>query len=66
MRQVSTSLPSATANAAANTGSVVITMAARVATRSNAGEWWPIAELDAAGLPTLFARAAQLAVEEAA
>ncbi len=26
------------------------------------GEWWPIAELDAAGLPTLFAKAARLAV----
>ena len=26
------------------------------------GEWWPIAELDAAGLPTLFAKAAQLAL----
>jgi len=25
------------------------------------GEWWPIADLDAAGLPTLFARAAVLA-----
>jgi A/G-specific adenine glycosylase len=41
-------------------------VAARTMSRSNAGEWWPIAELDAAGLPTLFARAAQLAVEEAA
>jgi A/G-specific adenine glycosylase len=26
------------------------------------GEWWPIAELDTAGLPTLFAKAAQLAL----
>ena len=26
------------------------------------GEWWPVAELDAAGLPTLFAKAAQLAL----
>ncbi len=25
------------------------------------GEWWPIAELDAAGLPSLFAKAARLA-----
>jgi len=25
------------------------------------GEWWPIADLDAAGLPTLFAKAARLA-----
>jgi A/G-specific adenine glycosylase len=28
------------------------------------GEWWPIAELDAAGLPTLFAKAARLALGE--
>jgi A/G-specific adenine glycosylase len=27
-----------------------------------AGEWWPVAELDTAGLPTLFARAALLAL----
>ena len=27
-----------------------------------AGEWWPIDELDEAGLPTLFAKAARLAV----
>lgn len=26
------------------------------------GEWWPLAELDAAGLPTLFAKAAQRAL----
>jgi A/G-specific adenine glycosylase len=26
------------------------------------GEWWPVAELDSAGLPTLFAKAAQLAL----
>jgi A/G-specific adenine glycosylase len=26
------------------------------------GEWWPIAELEQAGLPTLFAKAAQLAL----
>jgi A/G-specific adenine glycosylase len=26
------------------------------------GEWWPVADLDAAGLPTLFAKAAQLAL----
>jgi len=25
------------------------------------GEWWPVAELDAAGLPTLFVKAARLA-----
>ena len=39
-------------------------MAARADTRSNAGEWWPLATLDDAGLPTLFARAAQLAMLE--
>jgi A/G-specific adenine glycosylase len=38
---------------------------ARATSRSNAGEWWPIAELEAAGLPTVFARAAQLAMLEA-
>jgi len=26
------------------------------------GEWWPVAEIEAAGLPTLFAKAARLAV----
>ena len=26
-----------------------------------AGEWWPVAEIEAAGLPTLFAKAARLA-----
>ena len=26
------------------------------------GEWWPLADLDAAGLPTLFAKAARLAL----
>ena len=25
------------------------------------GEWWPVARIDAAGLPTVFAKAAQLA-----
>ena len=39
-------------------------VAARVPARSNAGEWWPIAEIEAAGLPTLFARAARLALPE--
>ena len=29
---------------------------------SGVGEWWPIAELDSAGLPTLFAKAARLAL----
>ena len=28
---------------------------------TTAGEWWPVAELDRAGLPTLFAKAARLA-----
>ena len=28
---------------------------------AGAGEWWPIDDIDAAGLPTLFAKAAQLA-----
>jgi len=41
-------------------------VAACVSTRSNAGEWWPIAELETAGLPTLFARAARLALPESA
>jgi len=41
-------------------------MAARSAVRSNSGEWWPIDALDAAGLPTLFAHAARLAVPEEA
>jgi A/G-specific adenine glycosylase len=36
-------------------------LAGRTRDRSNAGEWWPIANLDDAGLPTLFARAARLA-----
>jgi A/G-specific adenine glycosylase len=39
-------------------------MAARISSRSNAGEWWPIAEIERAGLPTLFARAARLALPE--
>jgi A/G-specific adenine glycosylase len=39
-------------------------MTARLPARSNAGEWWPIAQLEAAGLPTLFARAARLALPE--
>jgi A/G-specific adenine glycosylase len=28
------------------------------------GEWWPIDRLDEAGLPTLFAKAARLAVAQ--
>jgi A/G-specific adenine glycosylase len=39
-------------------------MAARAPTRTNGGEWWPIAEIEDAGLPTLFARAARLAMPE--
>ena len=39
-------------------------MAARASMRTNAGEWWPIAEIEDAGLPTLFARAARLAMPE--
>ena len=39
-------------------------VAARIPSRSNAGEWWPVAEIEAAGLPTLFARAARLALPE--
>jgi A/G-specific adenine glycosylase len=31
---------------------------------SNEGEWWPVSALDSAGLPTLFARAAQLALAD--
>jgi A/G-specific adenine glycosylase len=31
-------------------------------TAMNDGEWWPIARLDEAGLPTLFAKAARLAL----
>jgi A/G-specific adenine glycosylase len=27
---------------------------------SNAGEWWPVARLDEAGLPTVFAKAADV------
>ena len=39
---------------------------AKTATRSNLGEWWPIDQLDSAGLPTLFAQAARLAMLEPA
>ena len=41
-------------------------VAARLAARSNIGEWWPIYQIQAAGLPTLFARAADLALPEKA
>jgi len=41
-------------------------MAARISSRCNIGEWWPIAEIETAGLPTLFARAARLALPEKA
>jgi A/G-specific adenine glycosylase len=37
-------------------------VAARIAARSNAGEWWPIEKIETAGLPTVFARAARLAI----
>ncbi|WP_420138077.1 A/G-specific adenine glycosylase [Sphingomonas sp.] len=39
-------------------------LAAEVPSRLNGGEWWPRATLDEAGLPTLFARAAQIAMVE--
>jgi A/G-specific adenine glycosylase len=29
---------------------------------SDSGEWWPIDRLEQAGLPTLFAKAARLAI----
>ncbi|WP_253718018.1 A/G-specific adenine glycosylase [Sphingomonas sp. AP4-R1] len=35
-----------------------------VADRSAEGEWWPIDRLDEAGLPTLFARAAAIAISQ--
>jgi A/G-specific adenine glycosylase len=41
-------------------------MMACVSSRSNAGEWWPVHEIETAGLPTLFARAARLALPESA
>ena len=31
---------------------------------ASTGEWWPLDRLDAAGLPTLFAKAARLALAE--
>ncbi len=31
---------------------------------SGEGEWWPLSRLDAAGLPTLYRRAAKMALEE--
>ncbi|MGH6617523.1 A/G-specific adenine glycosylase [Sphingomonas sp.] len=31
---------------------------ARVREHSNAGEWWPVADIESAGLPTVFAKAA--------
>ncbi len=33
---------------------------AHTAAASNAGEWWPVARLDEAGLPTVFAKAADV------
>jgi A/G-specific adenine glycosylase len=41
-------------------------VAARCRERSNGGEWWPIADIEAAGLPTVFARAARLILPEIA
>jgi A/G-specific adenine glycosylase len=35
-------------------------------TDAGAGEWWPIADLDSAGLPTVFAKAARLLRESSA
>jgi A/G-specific adenine glycosylase len=35
-------------------------VAAQAPDRAPDGEWWPIAEIESAGLPTLFARAAAL------
>lgn len=35
----------------------------RAATPIGEGEWWPLARLEEAGLPTLFAKAARLALE---
>ena len=29
-----------------------------------AGEWWPVADIESAGLPTVFAKAARLAVAQ--
>jgi A/G-specific adenine glycosylase len=37
---------------------------ARVRREDAAGEWWPIEGLDEAGLPTLFDKAARLALRE--
>jgi len=41
-------------------------MAAQSPDRSNCGEWWPIADIEAAGLPTVFARATRLILPEIA
>ena len=32
--------------------------------RLDEGEWWPLARIDEAGLPTLFAKAARLALAQ--
>jgi A/G-specific adenine glycosylase len=37
---------------------------ARVPRSNEAGEWWPIDRIGEAGLPTLFDKAAQLALRE--
>lgn len=39
-------------------------LAAQAPSRLNGGEWWPLATIETAGLPTLFARAAQIAMLE--
>ena len=48
--------------AAAARGVVLVGAAGESADPPGAGEWWPISALDAAGLPTLFAKAAQRAL----
>jgi A/G-specific adenine glycosylase len=46
--------------------SLDLSVASATVPRANVpgGEWWPIAELDAAGLPTVFDKAARLAMSE--
>jgi A/G-specific adenine glycosylase len=44
---------------------MLVSGAALASLTSNEGEWWPIARLDEAGLPTLYARAARLALARA-
>ncbi len=40
-----------------------LTLAVGVGEAQEEGEWWPIADLSAAGLPTLFAKAAEAVIE---